>query len=47
MVRKVVDAALNQPLLVLLVTAMFIAGGILAFRALPVGRALMPGFRAH
>ena len=36
MVRKVVAAALDQPLLVLLVTAMFIGGGVLAFRALPV-----------
>jgi cobalt-zinc-cadmium resistance protein CzcA len=36
MVRKVVAAALDQPLLILLVTAMFIGGGILAFRALPV-----------
>ena len=36
MVRKVVAAALDQPLLVLLVTAMFVGGGLLAFRALPV-----------
>ena len=36
MVRKVVAAALDQPLLVLLLTAMFIGGGVLVFRALPV-----------
>jgi cobalt-zinc-cadmium resistance protein CzcA len=36
MVRKVVAVALDQPLLVLLVAAMFIGGGVLAFRALPV-----------
>src|SRR2546423_3986254 len=36
MVRKVVSLALNQPLLTLLVTAIFIGGGILAFRSLPV-----------
>src|SRR3989454_4741515 len=36
MVRKVVSLALDQPLLTLLVTAIFIGGGILAFRSLPV-----------
>src|SRR5205809_2263324 len=36
MVRKVVSLALNQPLLTILVTAIFIGGGILAFRSLPV-----------
>src|SRR3989440_8034252 len=36
MVGKVVPLALNQPLLTILVTAIFIGGGILAFRSLPV-----------
>src|SRR2546428_1288683 len=36
MVRKVVSLALDQPLLTILVTAIFIGGGILAFRSLPV-----------
>src|SRR5712664_900444 len=36
MVRKVVSLALDQPLLILLVTAMFIGTGIAAFRSLPV-----------
>src|SRR5881409_3519537 len=36
MVRKVVSLALDQPLLTLLVTAIFIGGGIIAFRSLPV-----------
>src|SRR2546427_10560702 len=36
MVRKVVSLALDQPLLTLLVTAIFIGGGVLAFCSLPV-----------
>src|SRR2546428_5432288 len=36
MVRKVVSLALDQPLLTLLVTAIFIGAGIIAFRSLPV-----------
>src|SRR5436309_4021876 len=36
MVRKVVSLALDQPLLTLLLTAIFIGAGIIAFRSLPV-----------
>src|SRR5437867_4784920 len=36
MVRKVVSLALDQPLLTLLVTAIFVGAGIIAFRSLPV-----------
>ncbi len=36
MVRKFVSLALDQPLFTVMLTVMFIAGGVVAFRALPV-----------
>lgn len=36
MLNRLVSFALNQPLLVILLTVLFIAGGVAAFRALPV-----------
>lgn len=36
MLNRIVSFALNQPLLVILLTVLFVAGGVAAFRALPV-----------
>ena len=36
MVRRLVSFALYQPLFLLLLAAVFIAGGVVAFRSLPV-----------
>src|SRR5471030_149847 len=36
MVNRIVSFALRQPLLLLLLTVFFIAGGILAFKSLPI-----------
>lgn len=36
MIRKVVAFALHQPLFIILMTALFVAGGVMAFMALPI-----------
>src|SRR5437773_12487785 len=36
MIRRLVAVALQQPLLILMLLALFVAGGIAAFRSLPV-----------
>jgi heavy metal efflux system protein len=36
MVKRLVSFALYQPLFMVLVTALFVAGGVVAFRSLPV-----------
>src|ERR1700752_2190804 len=36
MVKRLITSALHQPLIVILLTALFIASGIAAFRSLPI-----------
>ena len=36
MIKRIVAFALHQPLFALLMTALFVAGGILAFKSLPI-----------
>src|SRR5882724_5329354 len=36
MIRRIVSFAVNQPLFLVMLTVLFVAGGIVAFRALPI-----------